>query len=1062
MSDPHDPTQPLSHVAPLPSWQFAANDVIADRYRVVSVAGEGGMGVVYEVEDLELDELVALKIINAPDPTRLRREVQLARRVTHPNVCRTYDVGNHGGRTSFVTMELLRGETLGSYLGRKGRLSPDEAKTILEQLCAGLDAAHAAGVIHRDFKSANVMLVPRGAVITDFGLARAHDPDSGASVSGSIVGTPAYMAPEQIERGEVTPATDVYALGIVAFEMLTGTLPFEGGGIPSLVRRLKERAPSPRERVPELDRRWEWVILKCLERDPKHRFQRAGDVVRALHEGRPPRRWGLAAGIALAFLSVIAGTAYLVTRPEEEEAVQTAPVAKRRSAAILGFRNLAQQPQVAWLSTALAEMLGTELAASESVRLVPGEEVARAKQNLGLREIESHTAATLAKLRRTLGADVVVTGSYVVIPGGQLRLDVRLQDTHRGETVAAFQSTGAESDLFALVSNAGTQLRQRLGAEAQLAGGVNLRRAVPVNVDAARAYSEGLARLRVYDVRGAIESFEAATKADPLFALAHSELARANTLLGFDAQAVAHSKRAVELSAALPRAERLLVEARDHQVAGRMEKAVERYQTLVTLFPDDPEHRVRLIDGLIAASRGKDALAAVEAMRRLPGIFESDPRIDLIEAWATEIVSDYRRMLVSADRAIAKARATSNRNVLAEALVMRANALANLSKNEEAIVAFDEADELFVSIGDRNSLARSLRKRSFILWRRGDLAEARRITERALAIYRETGQKLGTANATGIIGVLLSTQGEHTEARKHFEQALTIYREIGDRQNSSWALASIGGTYMMQNEPARARALFEESLAIAREIGDSDQISSCVMSLGRLAYERGDLAAAAAHVTEAKALYEKNADRSSAADADMYHGAIALARGELAVARAAFERSLAEKGTLEERSSVAENQLGLARVALESGDPATALAQASAAAASYDREDDDSDAATAWAVIAEAHLAAGRRDLASEAAAKAMQLAAKGEYAAGRAYIEITAARVARDAKKLRALVERTSREKLRAPHLEARYALAELERDAAALATVERDARSAGFGAIAHRASAERRRLAG
>jgi tetratricopeptide (TPR) repeat protein len=1057
MVTPHDPTQPLSRDVVRPDGpHYAPGAIIADRYRVVSVAGEGGMGVVYEVHDLELDELVALKIINAPDPARLRREVQLARRVTHPNVCRTYDVGNHASR-SFVTMELLRGETLFHFIGRKGRLTVEEAKPILEQLCAGLDAAHEAGVVHRDFKTANVMLVPRGAVITDFGLARAHDPDSNDSRSQNVVGTPAYMAPEQIERGEITPATDVYALGIVAFEMLTGTLPFEGGGIPSLVQRLKQKAPSPRERVPELDRRWEWVILKCLERDPSHRFQRARDVARALHEGRPPRRWGLVGGIALAVLSIVAGAAYLFTR-DDEATIERAAIAKRRSAAILGFRNLSQQQHAAWLSTALAEMLGTELAASESVRLVPGEEVARAKQNLKIREVDAHTAATLANLLRTLGADVVVTGSYVVIPGGQLRLDVRVQDTHRGETIAAFQSTGSEADLFALVSSAGAQLRQHLGAEAQLAGGVNLRRAVPVNLDAARAYSDGLAKLRVYDVRGAIDSFEAAVKADPLFALAHSELARANALLGFDAQAVAHSKRAVELSAALPRAERMLVEARDHHLAGRMEPAVQRYQSLVTLFPDDPEHRVRLIDGLIAASRGKDALAAVEAMR---GLFENDPRIDLIEAWATEIVSDYRRMLASADRAIAKARATSNRNVLAEGLVMRANALANLARNEEAIAAFDEADELFAAIGDRNSLARSLRKRSFILWRRGDIAEARRITERALTIYRETGQKLGTANATGILGVLLATQGEHSEARKKFEQALAIYREIGDRQNTSWAIASIGGTYTMQNEPERARALFEESLVIAREIGDTDQIASSVMQLGRLAYERGDLAPSATHVAEAKTLFEKNGDRSSAADADHYLGMIALARGDFAAARKLIERSIAEKRAVDEQGNVAASQIGLAHVALETGDAATALTQAAAALAALEREKDDIETAAAHAVVAEAHLAAGRRDLAAQASAKAMQLAKKGEYASGRARIEITAARVARDATKLRALVERTRRENLRAAHFEARFALAELERDAAALASLERDARTAGFGAIARRAT-ERRRPAG
>src|SRR5688572_22205280 len=225
---PFDPTTPLSRNATTPQAatdfdapRFAEGDVLAGRYRITRIAGAGGMGVVYEAEDLELGERVALKTLHAGagaterEVARLRREVQLARRVTHPNVCRIYDAGRHEN-VLFVTMELLEGATLSEHLSTHGRLSAGEAAAILRQLCAGLQAAHDAGVIHRDFKSGNVMLVRRGsdarAVITDFGLAResASTLDALASQAGRIVGTPAYMAPEQIEGAEITAAVDIY------------------------------------------------------------------------------------------------------------------------------------------------------------------------------------------------------------------------------------------------------------------------------------------------------------------------------------------------------------------------------------------------------------------------------------------------------------------------------------------------------------------------------------------------------------------------------------------------------------------------------------------------------------------------------------------------------------------------------------------------------------------------------------------------------------------------------------------------------------------------------------
>jgi eukaryotic-like serine/threonine-protein kinase len=285
--------------------RLADGELIAARYRIVRLIGAGAVGEVYEAEDETMREAVALKTLragidDAVSIERFRREIQLARKVTHHNVCRTFDVGHHAlpDKTPlvFITMELLRGESLADRLPARGRFRTDEALPLVRQMAAGLDAAHAVNVIHRDLKPGNLVLVdePGGArvVITDFGLARNYALDERSiTVTGEAVGTPLYMAPEQVVTGKtpITPATDVYALGNVMYEMVTGQLPFKGSSITVMaIKRFREAVPSPRLIVPDLDARWERTILRCLERESSARFQSAAQVIAALTSDAPP------------------------------------------------------------------------------------------------------------------------------------------------------------------------------------------------------------------------------------------------------------------------------------------------------------------------------------------------------------------------------------------------------------------------------------------------------------------------------------------------------------------------------------------------------------------------------------------------------------------------------------------------------------------------------------------------------------------------------------------------------------------------------------------------------
>ncbi|MBI3478185.1 MAG: protein kinase [Acidobacteria bacterium] len=271
--------------------RFLPGRLLAGRYRIIALLGRGGMGEVYRADDLTLGQPVALKFL--PEEAtrdeslleRFRNEVRIARRVSHPNVCRVYDVGDVDGHT-FFTMEYVDGEDLASLLRRIGRLPEDKATDIARQLCAGLAAAHAKGVLHRDLKPANIMLDGRGQVVmTDFGLAGLADQIHGADVRS---GTPAYMAPEQLAGKEVTAQSDIYALGLVLYEVFTGKRAFTAETLAELVRSGTQSTPSrPSSVVKDLDPVVERVILRCLEPEPRNRPATALSVAAAMPGGDP-------------------------------------------------------------------------------------------------------------------------------------------------------------------------------------------------------------------------------------------------------------------------------------------------------------------------------------------------------------------------------------------------------------------------------------------------------------------------------------------------------------------------------------------------------------------------------------------------------------------------------------------------------------------------------------------------------------------------------------------------------------------------------------------------------
>lgn len=1018
---------------------LSPGDELAGRYRIVAFIASGGMGEVYEATDLALGTQVAVKTIR-PDLAaqehimeRFRREVLLARRVTHPNVCRIFDLGHHsapaGLDVTFLTMELLAGETLRQFMRRTGPLSVENALPLATQMAAALGAAHEAGVVHRDFKAANVMLVPARsaessvrAVVTDFGLAWAGDTSKTLTHPDHLVGTPAYLAPEQATGGEVTAATDIYALGVVLYEMVTGRLPFEGDSPISIVlKRFREEPVSPRDHAPALLPHWEAAILRCLERDPSDRFASANGVVAALRGELVPsapvarqssrRRLGLIAGVltlalaaAGAFLWSKRGAQTTTAAPGVASQPAAAPATVlRRSVAVLGFKDLSGRADHAWLSTALSEMFTAELAAGAKLRTVPSENVSRMKADLRLPEAESLGADTLARIRSHAGADVVLVGSYLAVgegPAQRLRIDLRLQDAVQGETVASLTESGTEAELLELVSRAGRRLRQSLGVGELSAGdAVAVRAAMPADPEAARLYAEGLARLRSFDALSARSLLERATRADPGFAPAHAALAAAWSTLGYDARAAEEARLAYDGARNLSREERLVIEGRFREATREWSRAVEVYRSLWTFFPDDVEHGLRLANAQISAGQGQDARLTVAALRKLPAPASDDPRIELTEALASESLSDFKAEREQAARAAARATERGASLLRARARLAEAWALRHLGRPRDATAASIEARGLYEAagdsggvalallslsngledagdlagalraaeeglairrrIGDDHGMARMLNTVANVLDAQGDTNGARQRREQALVLFRKVGNPNGVAVATFNLANIKAKTGDHDGARAGYDEALTLFRQIGNQMGVAVALTGLANEAKERGEFAEAQRHYDEALAGHRATGDIGGMSICHSNLGLMSLLLGNAKEAQTHYEEALRLAREAENKSLEATNLTGLGDVLMYRGDLAGARSRHEEALAMRKEMGEAKAVGESGLMLVRVALEEGRAQDAEARSRDLAGVFRKADAPEQERMAHGLRARALLAVG-------------------------------------------------------------------------------------------------------
>lgn len=593
------------------------------------------------------------------------------------------------------------------------------------------------------------------------------------------------------------------------------------------------------------------------------------------------RVYGLAGAVAIAIVVVFI---YMRVLQPAVLSGSSSTVSARRSVAVLGFTNLSGDPHEAWLSTAFSDWLTTELTAGEQVRAIPAESVARMKMELSMPDVDSLGPESLIRIRKNLGTDFVIAGSYAMLggkPEGQIRLDLRLQDTQTGETIGAISESGTEEHLPDLVSRAGQHLREKLGVRAvtrEEAAEVAI--ALPTKSETARLYSEGLAKLRAFDVLRARALLQKAIEVEPNYALSHAALATAWAELGYDENARAEAKKAFDRSSNLSRAERLLVEARYHETSRDWKKAAGIYRALFEFFPDNLDYGLALANAEYRANEWKDTLSTVAALRQLPAPLKDDPRIDFAEEDASRSLGDTKRSEAALAKAVEKARAAGASLLLAKARLAQAWLFENLGRFSEVEGAVREAKQLYTAANDRAGVAEATTLGAIALKNKGDYLGARKAYEEVLALYRQIGSRTGQAAENDNLGDILVYLGDLDGARRGYEAALAIYHEVGDQNGEALAENGLGDVFLALGNHQKAREIYQTSLEICRRIGNPSREAGALSGMGRVHRIEGDAEQALKDLTEARAKFEDIGDKTEAARVDLYLAELFLDGGK--------------------------------------------------------------------------------------------------------------------------------------------------------------------------------------
>jgi serine/threonine protein kinase/tetratricopeptide (TPR) repeat protein len=625
-----------------PSWSspggaLRPGQLFAGRYRIERLLGAGGMGAVYRAHDVELGVAVALKVIRSeilanPETgrqfqERFKQELLLARKITHQNVLRIHDLGGDASGVKYISMPFIEGADLHSILA-DGPMPMDRVLVIAHQIASGLAAADTVGVVHRDLKPQNILVDSTGnAYISDFGLAKSYEASAmGLTRQGDFIGTPKYMAPELVEGHRADHRSDLYALGLILYEMASGTSPFAADSVMELLMQRVRKPPTDLRAVnPAVPEFFGRIVMRCLEKNPVRRYQHASEIVADLEAARAPSRgqtahsvsitlqlpskrgWIAAGALGLVLIGLAAVPPvrdFVLRRPVSVESLP--PASDQKLIAVLPFRTIGSTSELEHIGTGVAEGLTAKLFGISAVKVAP----ASAIDAVDLKH-------PLPRLARELGSNLIVTGT-VQEGGGRLAITVNVEEPLAGRRVWADQFAGDPRDLLTLQDQIFARLVEALDL-------------TPTDAERAKSISRPTDNLAAYDlylkgrnamrgqqdrrnVEAAIKFYEEALAIDPRFALAYAGLADASIQMYRETRERLWADKAVYAAERGKQLDRNLVEVRlasgnAYLTTGKTNEAIVELNGALQLAPNSDDAHRRLADAYLVAGRTEEALA---------------------------------------------------------------------------------------------------------------------------------------------------------------------------------------------------------------------------------------------------------------------------------------------------------------------------------------------------------------------------------------------------------------------------------------------------------------------
>ena len=895
-------------------------EVIGGRYEILELLGEGGMGAVYKASDRELNRFVALKLIRsdlASDPAilaRFKQELLTAHQVTHKNVIRIYDLAE-ADEVRFITMEFIEGSDLRHVLLDQGKLPLERAVEIIRQVCLALDAAHSVGVIHRDLKPQNIMCDKAGRILVmDFGLARSIE-SKGMTQTGALMGTIEYMSPEQCMGKHLDARSDLFAIGLIFYELLTNETPYKAdSAMGSLLLRNQQRAVPASELDASVPKGLSDIVGKCLERDLNLRYQSAQEILAdldAVQGKRPssasivmaapfyqrvPWKW-IAAG-ALAVALGIGGWALIGKLTYKTSSTTTA--APDVSLAILPFRNGSGDSRMDWLGSSLADMLTTDVGQSAHLRTISPDRVHQVLSDLRVTPDTTIDPATVGRIAEFSNADTVIWGQFAKF-GEQIRIDATLRDLKHQRTIPVKVEAANEKALLPAIAQLAQSIQQNLSLSPDVLQELRSKSFRPssTSLQALRNYNEGLQLSRQGNHLEAAKRFTASIQADPAFALAYSRLGQTYSDLRNDDKAEQFSRKAVDLSDKLPPPERYLIQANYAQVSNDYRKAIESYENLEKVSPDDVDVHFHL--GGLYESTGAYDKARIE----LGKVLAIDPKHvgALLAAGRVEIRSrNPKGSLDYLNRGLTLAVQLDNPDGKATILNVMGAAYEQLDKPDEAMRNYQESLSIKRSLDQKPGVALTLGNIARVQVGLGKPDDANKSYQEAVKLQREIGDKKGLGVTLINLGGLYSDRERYDDALTSYKEALQIQRDVGDENTQALCLNNIGDVYLAKGQSSDALTYYERALELRKKANIPSQVGETLHNIAEASLKAGDYGQSLDYHLKALELFRNSGDKNGAAIQSYSMGTIFEYQGRYGAALKSKEEALKTFRDLHDRS----------------------------------------------------------------------------------------------------------------------------------------------------------------